>query len=540
MLRTCLTCCLLNVALTGAASGADITTTLVLDSSGTRIETVTSPSETRPEGESNRASDDGNDVIWHRTFSDATYTTTDISSAEHRLFAGTYLNPPKETELIPLDGDGTPDWVFPGTHFKVSAARDSDALATVDYSSGDQKATVIKWHADSSVPDWTYAIAPCTMAGGRTIAVSEDGSTIAVIVTIQAAENYARAYLFDAASSTLLGSYDAPAGTFARNLDITDDGAYIAFVAGTLVVVVDRDADAIRGTVDMGASTEPVAISNDGNTIAYGWTRLYVREWNGSDYVIVWSLHGGLFSLRSCNFSSDGGTFGAAWYRNTFLQNRLQLFDPSSSSPIWTYDYTPGAGSYQDIPTDVELTADGSYIVVGSWGDQLNTNPEVHVFSRDIPYPLMTVDTPGSVFDVDIAAGDGTEAYVTACGKHIHANENGRGGDLYSIRIDGPVTVGDGPMGPAAAISLAARPNPLRGFGTLELRLADPTTGQVAIYAPSGTLVRRLASGALDAGTHTFHWDGRNTIGRIAAPGVYLLQAETAAGVAADRIILLR
>jgi hypothetical protein len=83
------------------------------------------------------------------------------------------------------------------------------------------------------------------------------------------------------------------------------------------------------------------------------------------------------------------------------------------------------------------LTPQGSRLVVGSWGSRY---PEIHVFARGGPEPLLTVDAPGSVFDVDIVSATGGKTYVAACGKHVHAGQSGRGGDLYAIEIPADAT----------------------------------------------------------------------------------------------------
>ena len=84
-------------------------------------------------------------VIWQRSFTDATYTTCAISGPIGAVAAGTYLNPPKEAELIPLDGDGTPTWVDPGLELHMSASRDGEVIAGVDYDSSIPGVTVKRW-----------------------------------------------------------------------------------------------------------------------------------------------------------------------------------------------------------------------------------------------------------------------------------------------------------------------------------------------------------------------------------------------------------
>ena len=81
-------------------------------------------------------------------------------------------------------------------------------------------------------------------------------------------------------------------------------------------------------------------------------------------------------------------TFAVGWYKSTWTQNKIQLFDMPSNTPLWTFLSTEATGEYQEIPSDLALTPDGSHLLVGSWGDQNNQNPEVHLFAREAATPI--------------------------------------------------------------------------------------------------------------------------------------------------------
>ncbi|MBU0617468.1 MAG: hypothetical protein KKI02_07110, partial [Planctomycetes bacterium] len=289
----------------------------------------------------------------------------------------------------------------------------------------------------------SYVINPCGLTQ-RSILVSPDGSTIAVLVTMYTDPSTARVYYFDADSPVPLGTYDPPGGTFARNFGVTEHGEFVAVYAAASVYVFDTVAGSERWSASAGASSSVIAISGDGQYLAYGWPSLTVREWDGSTYAYLWSRSVSGFYTRVCAFSTDNSTLVVGFYRSAdYLRNRIELFNMPSGTPHWTYLYAAGSGGYQDIPDDIAVTADGSYVAVASWGDGGNTNPEFHVFQHDDPTPVLTVDTPGSMFDVDIAATCNGTVYISACGKHIHANVSGRGADLYAMRIDSPFPLGD-------------------------------------------------------------------------------------------------
>jgi hypothetical protein len=423
----------------GVSAGADEMRTWIenaADGSYTHTQYRPAPisAASQPGNSPGRATPRGDEVIWHKYHTDATYTTTGNSIPHGSLVAGTWLNPPMEVELIPLKGDGTPDWVFGGTYFEVAASRNSEVVAAVDFDDiGD--VTVYKWHPDSATPDWSYRIEAASPASHRAIVVSPDGSTIAVLVNMQGEREFTRLYYFDPDASEPQGIYELEDGSFGRNIAITDHGQYIAFFATASVYVFDRDAGALRATVSAGAANDALTISGSGEYIAYGWQSLYVRQWNGTTYGLLVTRPGGSEYLRLCTMSSDDSTLAIAWYETNFKQPHLELFELPSSTPLWSYLFEYGTGENQEIVSDLALTANASHLAIASFGDIMNTNPEVHVFQHDSPSPVLTVDTPGSMFDVDIAtASDGT-VYLAACGKHIHANESGRGGDLYSVLV---------------------------------------------------------------------------------------------------------
>ncbi len=479
------------------------------------------------------------DEIWHRHYTDAIYTTASFCGAGGVIGAGTYLNPPKQVETVPIEGDGTPDWTYPGLEYYVAASRDGSIIAGVDYDAAALSVTVRCWQAGSAIPLWSTAIASASRGSERTVSVSADGSTIAVLVTMQTGEPAARLYLYSPASPIPIGIFDGPAG-FARNLSLGADGRFAAFIGLATAYVADRDAGTIRWSGSMGASNDPIAISTDGNYLSFGWTSLRMMQWNGTAYATLWTIPGGGYSLKTCSFSDDGQTFASGWYRSDFYQNRVRIFAMPSSSPLWTYDYPVSGGAYQDIPSDIALAPNGETLVVGSWGDQLGINPEVHLFGRDQPTPLATFDTPGSVFDVDLMPDGEGGLFLTACGKTIHANQNGRGGDLYSLRYAGSADIVDG-TGRAQDVALReVHPNPVVREAQIEYRLAAPGPVRLCLYDSQGRWIRTLVHDPQEASVHRLAWDGLDQSGRAVAAGAYLLRLEAGGFAETRRLLLLR
>ncbi len=107
-----------------------------------------------------------------------------------------------------------------------------------------------------------------------------------------------------------------------------------------------------------------------------------------------------------------------------------------------------------------------------------------------------------------------------------------------------PQTVGfalpDGPSGPPAAFGLERNhPNPFNPSTTI--RYSVPSAAgpvRLAVYDLRGRLVRLLAEGPQDPGSHAVGWDGRDSGGHPCPSGVYLYRL-TAPGFSQSRKMVL-
>ena len=366
-------------------------------------------------------------VLWSHYLEWPIYTTT-ANALNGYVFAGTYLNVPKEAELFAPTGGGIPEWIYPGTEFYVDASDSGFVLAALDESANG--VSVIKWTGPGTgTPDWTASFPGLMVSSyGPYIAVSNDGSTISAVLTNAGT---AELVMFAAGSSTPVVDYLAAGLSFPRNSALSTDGRYAGFRTNTHVAVFDRDLNALRESIYIGFGATPFDMSGSGDLIAYGWSSLEARLWTGAAYSPLWSYPLSGYYLSTLSLSQDGSLLVAGWYTTSFSSAKVTVHEAESGALMWTYTFAPSSGLYQESIRRIEMTPDGRYFIVGSWGDDANLNPEVHIFDRDLgPTPYFTVDMPGSVFGVDISA-DG--AYASACGKHVHANVSGHGGDIVAI-----------------------------------------------------------------------------------------------------------
>lgn len=474
-------------------------------------------------------------VIWSNYLENAIYRTTS-NTIDGYVFAGTYLNPPQEAELFALGGGGVPEWGYGGTEFFTDAGDGVFTLSAVDEDASG--VNVIKWTGPGDgTPDWTTSFAGYGVTSYGPIAVSDDGSTIAVIAAPPGTD--AHLLLFDAGSSTPLADYVASGLGFPRYVKINADGCYTAFIASATIVVYDRDLLNVRDQISMGFTNSALDISGDGNLIAYGWPTLRLMEWNGSSYQELWSWSPGGYYVRSIAISTDGTTMVSGWYTTSYNTIKVVVHNVGSSTPLWTYDYPQSSGTYQEIPSDIDITDDGKYFVVGSWGDAENLNPEVQIFQRDTtPYLYYSVDMPGSMFSVDIFS-DGS--YATACGKHVHANEMGRGGDIIMIGTDiAGIQSNDFPTLPSGVALINNYPNPFNTNTIISYQLPVASSVRLNIYNTLGEKVLTIVDEEHEAGYKSVSWDGRDNTGKEVADGVYFLRFQVGDYTETKKLLLIR
>jgi len=157
-------------------------------------------------------------------------------------------------------------------------------------------------------------------------------------------------------------------------------------------------------------------------------------------------------------------------------------------------------------------------------------------------------DESGS-FELQLAAGvyqvfvDGTDKY-------------GEAEVIQSLKLDsdrslrlrlgtGLLDENDGTAGSAAhlprAYSLAQNsPNPFNPSTTISYTLAEAGQVSLAVYDLRGRLVKTLAEGLVDAGTHHVQWNGTDSRGRVLASGVYFYRLKAESYSQVRKMVLLK
>lgn len=493
-------------------------------------------------------------LLWHYSQAEGlTQKTCPIGNSGEFVFTGGWYGGGRMFEGV--SGDGTvfwqnePElesgqyWTSLGTGTSASDTADRYWLARTfavwndngtpgytpdDFLVSDDNVEVCLFGSASSVPSWVWdgsgSFAPGSVDQAGTYDCSDDGSVFALGGL---KDGHLAVVVFGDGSPEPVLLYENADYTYSpRQLRLTADGSKIIFSVGATLLRVDVTTGSLEGTFNLGASTDCFGVSADGSLVAFGFTAARLAQWNGSAYEQAWSRGVSGYYAGSAAVSDDNSTVYFGFYKSNYMSNRIYRFDAASSTPVWTYDYPTGSGSNQDIVSWMDCSSNGRWLAVSSWGCQSGGGPEVTVLDDQEPSaPVFTIDTPGSMFHVDISA-DGS--LVSAAGKHVHANVFGSGTDVYMAEVT-TTGIEDGePSFPMLSVS----PNPCAGSAVFGVNLPVAAAVELAVFDIAGRRVSTVFSGVLGAGTHSF------PCSLDLAAGLYLVRASAGDHVAVSKIII--
>ena len=402
-----------------------------------------------------------------------------------------------------------------------------------DWLVSENNCEISKYDHSSATPIWTYIgtgiINPGSVDNPGRFTCSDDGTILAVGCLI---DSHLAVLFFSESSNVPMAIYEDPSVTsLPRQVRLTENGSKCIFRTATLYRV-DTATGVLEDSYYLAASTDCFGVSADGSVVAYGFTSIRVAVWDGSSYNLEWSRSVSGYYAGGAAVADDNSTIYFGCYKSNYLTNRITRHDISSSDPIWTYDYPTGSGGYQDLVEWMDCSEDGRWLVIGSWGCQYGGGPEVCVMDDNYPsIPAFTIDTPGSIFHVDITP-DGN--YISASGKHVHANYFGSGTDVYFAEIDFTGLEGGSPQAYSDLAIDRVYPNPAAGSVVFSFVLPDQGLVSLDIFDISGHRVMNLYEGVLSSGE-------QNIAGDInLGNGVYFYRLSTEGGSAAGKLVISR
>ncbi|MFQ6105124.1 MAG: hypothetical protein ACE5OP_12680 [Candidatus Glassbacteria bacterium] len=417
-------------------------------------------------------------------------TSVELGGRGTVAFYGCYLNNERNRLFSTLTSSSAeaPVWEDEGlleawSDIYVDASEDGNILTAIAQFpvEGDitrREVKVYKYTTDSSTPDWVYTFPNIINAGAR-IKISRDGAYIAAALYDNNTSTLEIAY-FESDSPTPLFT-DSFSSSFIRALDMTDNGGILYINEGTMIHIYDTSIQSIIFSVNAGASFDSHSISGDGSAFAFGgFNFVKCYGWNGSSYELLFTywMSGSTYCAR-CDLSTDASTLAAAFYvYSPGLDFRVVSLEVPSGDVDFEADFT-GTGDLQNAPWQIVTNDDGSRIAYGGWGDEGNTNPEVMIFEGSAT-PVASIDTRGSVFDVDISANG---VFVVSGSKSVHANISGNGGDHACYYMGGQDLMVEGVPGLGDIVTFQ-----IEGDEGENVLLAA-SFNEVDISTPFGTLV---------------------------------------------------
>ena len=189
----------------------------------------------------------------------------------------------------------------------------------------------------------------------------------------------------------------------------------------------------------------------------------------------------------------------------------------------------------------VELSVDG-----GHWTQIFPAGGYTHrIRGTGGPWPVETEVFSGDI-NWDEATFDITGLGGEARFRFRFGSDNGTGGEGWYI--DNVEFFGTGDLSgvddtPPLALHPVIGPNSPNPFGprtVIEYRLPEAGEARLQVFDAAGRLVRTLAEGRIEAGSHLATWDGRDHSGRAVAAGVYLYRFQSPAGTLTRKMTLTR
>jgi len=271
-------------------------------------------------------------------------------------------------------------------------------------------------------------------------------------------------------------------------------------------------------------------------TTPQGWVLVYLGD--GTGHFAVAGTAGGGFSFVQWNHVAVGDLNGDAYPDVAWVMDYPYALKAALGGPGGTLGGERQLDSYGISPYDVtigDLDQDGrgDLAVTARW-----TTVWVYAGTGDGDFAaaqyFATELEPELCAALDLTA-DAKPELLVAC---RNAGDTPRFAvHLNQSEVTQTAVPGAGPL--ALALGPAA-PNPFSARTSFALALPAAAAVSMSIVDVQGRLVRSLLEGALSAGSHALHWDGRDAQGQAAPAGVYFVRANIGGEVTSRSLVRLR
>jgi hypothetical protein len=284
---------------------------------------------------------------------------------------------------------------------------------------------------------WDFPM-PAGYTSGK-VDVARDGSLIVLLGWGPSSGNVNRVWAFHPQSSTPIWSFDVDASVAYGwyGVTICNDNSRVAVNGKFHMYVLDAQTGDLMWDDDTYNTESPARLSGDGTilTSASLSGKLRVFYWDDTEatYLPFWeyTFTGGTSNWASTSgVSDDGSTIatGSLQFLSGGYAGYAAVFNTYGNGvPLWI------SSDFGDMVGDCALSDDGLTVAFVSWGDMANTIPDLQVFEKYTSTPFFTINSPGSLNDVDLSADGST---LIAGGKAVHNRQFGNGGNVYTVDLN--------------------------------------------------------------------------------------------------------
>lgn len=369
---------------------------------------------------------------------------------ERFIFSGT---PSGGAAMFEVAGNGAPLWELPfDGEFLVAAARTRDIFYGVSVSPFGEQANVYRFQSSSPDPIWTYDVTAAGFSMNERrglpnrspVATTPDGGLLA-LPAVSDDQVVILVFSPDGPEPIQVLPTNRPASELnIISIVLTADGDKLFYfyeaADGRVLHRVDRASEELEFTLSLTPGAA-LAISPDGSVVILGgFGFVSVFRWSGDAYDELWRFRPGDHGIAGVSYpgaaaiAANREVFAVAWMHEPLTKITTAAFSVDChGAALWLHTTPESNGDFQDVPSALTISADGSWIALGTWGTQDNVHPEVLLFHQSRPGEVMFgLDTPGSALALDMAQGGDVLALGT---KAVHQNVRGNGGGVFAVEL---------------------------------------------------------------------------------------------------------
>ena len=339
------------------------------------------------------------------------------------LFGGQWEADTAGVTTPALDSAGL---AFEGSGVLEVEASTTDGLFALEEPAVGPRRVARRSALDLSTESWPL-ILPQRGPGSGRMELSRDGSLL-VVAELDAGSQRVHVTWIDTALGVVLAEREL-SGASLRALEVSAGGERVLVQRDATISVFDGQGLPVHEET---APSVPTAVALSGDGASFAFSTFGAVERRGFDGVHAYGALGSVAGpsdevATELALDHTGSVLASGWWRFTDGRAvRLVTHTLAGGGAVETVHAVQDdpASLLQNRPSALELDPSGTLVAFGLWGvgDQ---QPEVLLFDRAEPQPLLAMDLPGSVFALDL---DPTAERVVVGHKATHANQlSGKG-----------------------------------------------------------------------------------------------------------------